>query len=65
MPGILLSVQMEISVRKLNMILKVHGGGLLFKTAKNINVNVVSLELRLAEKTKRESTDKQRDGSKT
>lgn len=56
MPGILLSVQMEISVGKLNVILKVHGG--LFKMAKDINVNVVSLELRLAEKTKRVSTDR-------
>lgn len=33
--------------------------------AKDINVNVVSLELRLAEKTKRVSTDKQETGSKT
>lgn len=39
--------------------------GVLFKMAKDINVNVVSLELRLAEKTKRESTDKQETGSKT
>lgn len=63
MPGILLSVQMEISVRKLNVILKVHRG--LCKMAKDINVSVVSLEPRPAEKTKRVSTDKRETGSKT
>ena len=54
---------MEISVRKLNVILKVHRG--LCKMAKDINVSVVSLEPRPAEKTKRVSTDKRETGSKT
>ena len=54
---------MEISVRKLKVILKVHGG--LFKMAKYINVTVVSLELKLAEKTKGVSTDRREMWSKT